>query len=164
KAEKEARKQARADEAARRKAEREARRKAEEPELITPPAPSEVTPPAPPKTPAVAPVQPAPQPAAVAGEKPASLDDLLFKAKTGPSSERVVACRGLAAFPDDRSRLALEERMLTDINIQVRLAAVDSLLARKSVASVEAMRRAAQMASSSAEKARITEAIGKLGK
>ncbi len=93
-----------------------------------------------------------------APEKP-TLNVLLTYLKSPSSSVRLKAVKDLVALPDVRATQALEECMLKDSSVQVRLAAVDGLVARKSSRSVPIMRRAVTTAHTSSERARIRRAI-----
>jgi hypothetical protein len=92
----------------------------------------------------------------------ASLEDLLFYTGSKSSAVRLRAVRDLAAQPSDRARLALEHRLAVDTNIRVRIAAVESLVARGSVASIPALQRALLTVATSQERAVLKRAIAAL--
>jgi len=92
----------------------------------------------------------------------ATLEDLLFYAGSKRTPVRLRAVRDLAAQPSDRARLALEERVLTDTNISVRIAAAEALVARGSVASLPVLERALVTATTSQERAVLKRAVAEL--
>jgi HEAT repeat protein len=91
-----------------------------------------------------------------------SLEELLFYSGSKSSSVRLRAVRDLAAHPDDRARLALEKRILEDTNMRVRIAAVEALVARRSVASIPLLRQAVLTASTSQERAVLKRAVAQI--
>ncbi|MCP4600982.1 MAG: HEAT repeat domain-containing protein [Proteobacteria bacterium] len=93
---------------------------------------------------------------------PPTLNVLLTYAKSPDSSVRMRAVKNLIRVRDARATLALEDRMKNDSSIQVRLAAVDGLVARRSLRSVPIMRRLVMTAATSNERARIQRAIRQL--
>jgi hypothetical protein len=128
------------------------------------------TPEAPPPAPAPAPKEKAyrqvevpPEIAAApppkAEPRPVPLEDLLFYARSKSTAVRHRAVRNLAAVPGDRARLALEERATRDANMQIRFAAVEGLVARRSYASLPELRRALITAATSEERAVLKRAI-----
>lgn len=89
----------------------------------------------------------------------ATVDELFGYVRSDNSAIRLRAVRDLVPLRDSRIRPVLEERMAKDGNLQVRLAAVDALVARGSVESVEAIRRATMTASTSTERAKLQQAL-----
>ncbi len=88
-----------------------------------------------------------------------TLDVLKTYLKSPSSAVRLRAVKDLVLVPDMQARRVLEDRLLNDSSVQVRLAAADALVARKATQSVPLMRRAAMGASTSSERARIRRAI-----
>ncbi|MCP4679557.1 MAG: HEAT repeat domain-containing protein [Deltaproteobacteria bacterium] len=91
-----------------------------------------------------------------------TLDDLLVYVKSPDSAVRIQVARDLTAQADPRATRALEDILLHDKSMQVRLAALDGLVARNSVSSVRVMQRVVNTASTSSERARINRAINQL--
>jgi hypothetical protein len=88
-----------------------------------------------------------------------SLEELLFYVKSRSSAIRMKALKDLTTMSDDRARVALEDRLVRDPNIQIRIAAIAGLEARRSVHSIPVIWRAVITASSSSERARLKKAI-----
>ncbi|MFO8072367.1 MAG: HEAT repeat domain-containing protein [Polyangia bacterium] len=94
--------------------------------------------------------------------EPATIEDLLFYAGSRSSSVRYRAVRDLIPIPGERARRALVERMTEDTNLQVRIAAIRGLAARRSSRSIPAMRRALITAATSQERAVLKDAISEI--
>jgi hypothetical protein len=92
----------------------------------------------------------------------ATLEQLLFYSGSRSSSVRMRAVRDLAGQPDDRARLALEQRAVEDTNMRVRIAAIEALAARRSTASIPLLRRAVLTASTSEERAVLKRAVAEI--
>ncbi len=97
-----------------------------------------------------------------ANSKRPTLNVILTNAKSPDSSVRLQAASNLTAESDAKAVRALEDMMLHDKSMQVRLVALDALVSRNSKSSVEAMRKAASATSKSSERARIRRAIRRL--
>ncbi|MBW2276627.1 MAG: HEAT repeat domain-containing protein [Deltaproteobacteria bacterium] len=91
-----------------------------------------------------------------------TLQELLFYSGSKSSAVRLRAVRDLAAHPDDRARQALERGAQSDTNIRVRIAAIEGLVARGSVASIPLLKQIVLTASTSQERAVLKSAIAEL--
>ena len=86
--------------------------------------------------------------------------EALLKYIESPSSAvRLKAVRELTSIPDARATAALEERIVKDTSVQVRLAAIKGLETRNSVSSIPVLRRAAMTTSNTNERAAIYRVI-----
>ena len=106
---------------------------------------------------------------ATSGEMPArapretpSLQDLMFYARSRSASVRLRAVKDLISVSDDRARQVLEERMRKDTNMQVRFTAIRGLSARRSFASIPAIREARITAATSQERAVLKKAMDEI--
>jgi hypothetical protein len=91
-----------------------------------------------------------------------TLDTLLTYLSSQSSAVRLKAVKDIVKVPDARATRALEERMLEDSSIQVRIAAVEGLVDRKSVESVPLIHRAVMTSSNTTERAALQKAIRRL--
>ena len=91
-----------------------------------------------------------------------SLQDLMFYAKSRSATVRLRAVKDLISVSDDRARQVLEERMVKDTNMQVRIAAIRGLSARRSQVSIPVIRKARITAGTSQERAVLKRAMDEI--
>jgi len=91
-----------------------------------------------------------------------TIDELIEYSRSDSSVVRLKAIADLKPIADDRARTALEERMTRDGNLQVRLAALEALVARGSTRSLPTIKQALLGASISGERDRLKNAIERL--
>lgn len=91
-----------------------------------------------------------------------SFEDLLFYAKSRSATVRYRAVRDLIPLLNERSRAALEDRVIQDRNIHVRFLAIDGLVQRHSVASLPILEHALVTAATSQERATLKNAISQI--
>jgi hypothetical protein len=96
------------------------------------------------------------------GRREVTVDDLVFYSRSRSPSVRMRAVKDLVSVPGERARAALEERLFKDTNMQVRFAAIGGLAARRSFASLPALRSARVTAATSEERAVLKEAIDEI--
>ena len=89
-------------------------------------------------------------------------DELVSQLQSNSSATRGDVIKALTAIKDPRVDQILQDRMLLDNSIQVRMAAVDGLVARKSINSIPYMRQALMTVSNSSERSKVRMAIRKL--
>jgi len=87
------------------------------------------------------------------------LDRLLRYLKAPNSAVRLKSVKELLPYSEQRVRIALENCMIRDLNINVRLAAINALGVRRSMQSLPKMRRAEMSSTNSAERAQIKKTI-----
>jgi hypothetical protein len=88
-----------------------------------------------------------------------SFEDLLFYARSKSATVRYRAVRDLIPLLNDRSRAALEDRVIQDRNIHVRFLAIEGLVQRQSVASLPILEHALVTAATLQERAMLKNAI-----
>jgi HEAT repeat protein len=93
------------------------------------------------------------------GRISASNAELVRFAQSSNSAVRYRAIKDLTLVGGQRVQAIIEQRLLKDSNIQVRMAAIDALSVRRSPSSIRALRQAEMTAMTSAERARIKKAV-----
>jgi hypothetical protein len=91
-----------------------------------------------------------------------SFEDLLFYARSRSATVRYRAVRDLIPLLNERSRAALEDRVVQDRNIHVRFLAIEGLVQRHSVASLPILEHALVTAATSQERATLKNAISQI--
>ena len=88
-----------------------------------------------------------------------SFEDLLFYVNSKSATVRYRAVKELIPILNERSRMALENRILKDRNIHVRFLAISGLVDRRSIASLAVLEHALVTAATSQERAMLKNAI-----